>query len=125
MTGGRECYATTITCQFAVQGLQAHLESPRDARDSLNRDVVIAVRRKPDILSGLVTSTSTRILVQTKNLEPVTRGLTGCLGPRRRRWQPLPDRGQRLRRDAGPQATTSVNAARANDGTRGRDCLII
>jgi len=45
-------------------------------------------------LSGLVTSTITRNLVWTKNLEPVTGGLTGCLGPRRRRWQPLPDRGQ-------------------------------
>jgi hypothetical protein len=63
MTGGRECYATTITCQFAIQGLWAHVESPRDERAVLKRDVVIAVRRKLDFLSGLVTPTITRYLV--------------------------------------------------------------
>jgi hypothetical protein len=45
------------------RGQAARVETSRDARDVLNRDVVNAVRRKPDILSGLVTPTITRNLV--------------------------------------------------------------
>jgi hypothetical protein len=70
------------------------------------------------MLSGLVASTITRNLVSTMDLEAVWGGLNAW-GQGRRWDQPLPDRGYAHVATPGPQATTSVNATRANVGRIG------